>query len=617
VFSANLPKQVFEWSKNVEEIQQYMAESSGTNLQTESGTVVTSPLRHFSKSQLLDGACFIGIFALSMFFGWLLSLAYPWAIFDGETPGYVWIGVNFHWFSANALDWWRTIPYGLVIAAATTQKNPGSFIFWLNTSMFSLSSALVYCLGRQLFNSFFQATALALAALLFEVVSMRIFFNDLHIAADPFFSQLIYLGVLLALLGWLRASGTIFVCAYLLFGIAIFTKPIGIALLPEWLIFALLCGCHWSASKKKRQVIALVSVVAMVAPWGLWLLRNFCVYGQASSGAGGCSLLLASLPVLRDDDVIFENGEINAEFIKSVRECEKGKQLTGKLSGTCAEREMNYERYFVWDKGPQKPFEIVAKVTNSKPNRLPNDSQSPPIDKSNGDTESKRSAPLFDSAHMFRVDKEAGRVAMRLISSHPADYARRTWREYVDMFSPLTLSVFDGESFQTDSSLVYAREEPDRWSDFKLFPGTGRPIVSEDSKAKARVIGKIICAPTIKAGLDWYYANEFVLSHAVFFAAVICLAIASTYRSKMAISRADRAHLIVLIMLFLTACLNYALISLGQVARKRYTLAGDPELHLMLILVFFIVIRWFATRAFSPALKVTIRSKFLAKRNLQ
>src|SRR5262249_28283959 len=150
---------------------------------------------------------------------------------------------------------------------------------------------LIFVLGRSLSASRPASIALALTALVVEVAAMRTFFSNLQATADPLFAELTYLGVLLALTGWMRSSQLAFVAGYAILGLAALTKTVGLSLLPLWICFAVLACWSGSGPLRKRYTTILVSIVLLVGPVGLWSLRNYYIYGTPKTNAlGGCSL---------------------------------------------------------------------------------------------------------------------------------------------------------------------------------------------------------------------------------------------------------------------------------------------------------------------------------------
>jgi hypothetical protein len=542
-----------------------------------------------ASPQLLDHVFSLAIFSLTLFCGWYLTLAFPYGLWNAETPGYETLSRNFHWFAPNPLDWWRTFPLAILIDIASKLPNPTSAIYWVNTFLFSFSSALVYYLGRALFSSRGWGLALALSTLLFEIAEMNIFYNNLQISADPLFAELIHLGVLVALVGWLCSSAVTFLLGYLVLAMAIFTKPAGLAIAPLWFAFAFLARRRWSGNNRNNLVIAFASSVILIAPATIWSLRNFYLYGYPKvAGSGGCSLLLAALPVMSNYDLLFDDARTNAKFITTVRKCERDSGVDTNPNPSLEARALRYESYFVWSgKGAYGPFDFLAALTN-------------PFWTGN------RISYRFDSKHMFQIDQESGRIAQRIICQHPLGYVRRTIREYISMFSPQELWLDDGYYYGYNSKLsrAYGLDAPKLIIDYLLFPRTGIPNPRPNNEAIAQEIGAIVMNPILRSIFNCYFVSELLLTHLLFLAAVIGLIVAFKRQSQYLVNLN-----VVLIMLFLTASFNYLVVALMQVARWRYALAGDPELHLMSIIALFFLLRWLASGSLPAKIKSTFASR--------
>jgi len=97
-----------------------------------------------STEKFLDLTIFLLFFWASMFAGWLLTLAYPYGFASSETGGYDALASNFHWFQPNPIDWFRTIPYGLILSWSNSFPVPSIASFWICTFIFSVGIALVY-----------------------------------------------------------------------------------------------------------------------------------------------------------------------------------------------------------------------------------------------------------------------------------------------------------------------------------------------------------------------------------------------------------------------------------------------------------------------------------------
>jgi hypothetical protein len=545
-----------------------------------------------------DWLCLVGIFALSVFFGWLLSLAYPEGLINEETHSYWVIEKGFRWFSPNTFDWVRTIPYGGLLFFFSQFENPTRALYWLNELVLSLCFALVFVLARSLPTSRSSALALAVSVIIFEVASMRIFFLELQICPDPLFAELVFLGCLLALVGWLRKQRLVFLSGYAIFGVAAFMKPAGAALIPVWIPFAVWSWWPCSGYARLQWVTILLSIALLVGPLGFWAVRNYHIYGYAKSvGNGGFCLLQAVLPLMTDHDQMFAEPKVNADFIAAVRTSERIWQMHHDPHASALVRRDEYERYFLACAAPNGPFQFLAPRTN-------------PVWRNEMD----HGLESYDPAHMFKMGAESERIAFCIIRSHPIGYLRRIIREYVDLFSPLALPYEPYDNYQEDQAVAYRfwnTKHGPRPLDLALYPGRGIPNASQGDREVAKALGVIYYNPLFRWCFDRYYTIQFLLSHLIFLAAIGCFTYAtvdpSRFRNPAIVLRIS----MVLMMLFLTTAANYAVPALCHIAKIRYALAGDMTLHLMLLIVFLVLASGFAS------LTITLRARlatFLERR---
>jgi hypothetical protein len=512
--------------------------------------------------------------ALSLFLGWLLSLAYPQGIITIETQGYWWVADRFRWFSANKWDWIHTIPYGLVLTICSKFKNPTNAIYWLNTGLFSLNIGLVYLLGRALYMKRLAGFGLSLCLLLFEFFSMRIFFVHLHATADPFVGELVFMGVLLALLGWLWCLPLPFIAAYAIFGLAAFTKPACMSLFPVWIIFAALTWLSQPGRLSHKCATILLSVFLLVFPVVFWTARNYFIYGFLKLQESGSFFLKAALPFLDEKDQVFPDKRRNAEFIAAVNESTQRNMSSQDFKGTpgCFIRLHNYEQYFFTGTGVTGPFDFLAGL--KQPSQ-----------------EARWNMAYSQSPRMYAIDAEAGRIAFCIIKTHPLPYLGRVLQEYTFMFSPKELVPNLSETYQSDPDIAY--ETHVTWrvcKDGRLYPGRSRPDANLSNRDWAKALGGFCGRSAMQSFLGFYYANQLAISHLIFAGALVTFIRARLNSSKTpSLTEAEKVA-IVLIMLFLTTAFNYAVVGLCEVARFRYGLIGDLELHLLLLIALFTAI---------------------------
>src|SRR5262249_21835160 len=123
-----------------------------------------------SPIQRTDLAICGAFFAVSLLAGWLLSLVYPYGFTNFETYSFEEIARGFRLWAPNSTDWFRTIPYGALLAWSRGFANPSMVSYWVCTVLFSASIPLTYVLAKLLFQCRSRAVLAALAALLIEII---------------------------------------------------------------------------------------------------------------------------------------------------------------------------------------------------------------------------------------------------------------------------------------------------------------------------------------------------------------------------------------------------------------------------------------------------------------
>jgi hypothetical protein len=520
---------------------------------------------------------FMGVLVLGLFFCLLLSLAYPEGLINEEMLTYWLLRKDFQWFAPNQLDWYRTVPYGALLGFAAQLPYPTRWLYWLNSSIFSLNYALVFLLGLSLFSSRKIALTLAISSLVFEVVAMRMFYNNLGISPDALIGEAVFLAVLLVLSGWMRQSTPLLLAGYAVFGLASFMKPMGVGLWPVWLPLSIIFAMRNFSKLNHRLVVTIASIVLMVGPVSLWSFRNFCVYGYAlSSGVGGQSLLQVAIPLITNDERLFDSAKTDADFRLTTRACEDFchkyiAQPDENFNENLA-RQFRYERYFITGPASNNPFQVLLAQTWPGWHGV-----------------GYHWLLEFSAEQMFKMNAEAGRVALRIIRDHPLGYLGLVLNEYATMFSPLNVWTNPLYSFQSNPLIAYtywdqAREGP-RQKYPELFMGKDFASGADSNLFVAQALGLFSKNPLSQIVLKAYFYCEFWLSHVTFLAALLFLW--KSYRSS---SQCDpdlfalRRQAFTLVMLFLTAAVSYFLIATCQIARMRYLLIGEMELHLMFVL---------------------------------
>lgn len=522
----------------------------------------TTTLENSGQARRLEMLACLGVFCVSFLSCWLFSLAYPESIFNEETPSYLTLGHSFKLLAPNAFDWCVTPPYPALLTLLEHFPNPSHAAYALNAILFSINMSATFFLGRLLLNSIDLGIALAMGMLAFEIAVMRIFYGNLLLCCDPFIAELIYLGVLLAFIGWLRSSGRELVIGYALLGLSCLIKPVGMSLLPAWIVFALATS-YSLPNKKRRMVTAIVSLALLTAPLFLWSLRNYFVYGNfKASAVFGTSLLRVVFPLLEYDDHLFADQKLNQKFIDSVRACEDVGPYPRDINLPIKIRSWRNEDYFIYGGSSKNPFVVLADVIYP------------------GWPGNRWSLDTLDGRLLFKLDAVSYPLALKIIRAHPLGYIKRVAREYVDIFNPSAMSEDSWDTFDGDPEKTYGywrKNLGKRPINFQIFPQTGIPNGSSSNKQVCLAFKTIFDCPIIANLRTWYFAVELILSHLIFLAAVACLFFA---RAKGNLHKFS----VVVIMLFLSAALPNFGVALCQVDKSRYALLGEMELHLLFLI---------------------------------
>lgn len=524
--------------------------------------------------------CFAGCVLISLCLGWLLYSAYPQTIVTGETSTYWGIAKGFRLFSPNAGDWWRHIPYGAILTLVSKCSNPSAAIYWVNTLLFSLNGGLVFLLGTRLFVSIRSGIALAISYIVFEFLSMRIFFMHLCATADPIFAESIYMAILLVLIAWLNGNRKLFILAYAFMGMAIFIKPAGQSYFFVWICFAVLSIWLRPTPPPWKHGTIIASIILLITPHLVWASRNYCVYGYPKGAAsGGCSFLQKTLPLIQSGDNVLADPRRNELFIAIAKECKAynfDTKIWNKNIPLCVQRSYLYNQYFPYTEQPVSPFDFLAGI--EQPNL------------------EKRLALYGNSTRMFLLDKQSKAIALEIVSQHPTEYLNEVLFEYVAMFSPQATQPMYWEAIKADPREVYMTDEPDRINtdDHGLYPGRTQPDIRHRNKLVAAALGELCNGRLMKRLLNIYYDNQFWLAHVIFLGSLFLFAIAKSGWKRISDRSLLQSMSVVSMTLFLTAWAYYLTVALIQVAHRRYVIAGgDQELHLMFLIVLVQCLRWF------------------------
>jgi hypothetical protein len=329
---------------------------------------------------------------------------------------------------------------------------------------------------------------------------------------------------------------------------------------------------------KRYALLASCSILCL-GPISLWCLRNFVIYGHAGCIARtGGSFLESVLPIRTSDERFFDNQKDNVDFRLAVDRCERECKKCvrpDELENASLGRYFKYDRYYLYGPAKVNPFAFIAKL------KIPDW----------GDNIGFHRISELDPKQMFDLDPEAGRVAWVIIRDHPFAYLSLVFREYCQMYQPLLMWTNPHYSYQSNPSLAYfywdiPRQGPLRmYSD--LYPDIGLPSGKDSNRIVARILGAMHENFVVQVILNCYYACELFVSHLMFIAA--CVVGVSTVLSpaKFAQPQQTRRICIVIAMLFLTAAANAFFVALCNIAKLRYQITGEMELHLAFLVTSF------------------------------
>lgn len=532
----------------------------------------------------------VSVFFLSLLLGWLLSLAYPEGVGTSETIGYWAVSSQFRLFGPGGSDWWSTPLYGFIMQACSIFGNPASTIYWLNTLIFSINCSLIFVLGRLLFRSLLAAIALAVCFLLFEFLSMRVFFFNVFVTPEASYAGFALLGALLSFIGWLRRSKTVFVVGYLILGLASFMMTLGVSLIPVWIVFALFVWWDWRKDGSMELKTLLISIAVLLAPIVLWSGRNLVAYGQAKNpGALGISLLKVTLPYLADQDRVMGDPKENSEFIAAVRRAESSNSAHFKDFAIKEKLAFWRGQHFFHSEPVVGPFDYLGGL------KTPN--------------KDERMAVHFNPTKMFVIDDRSTGIALGIIAAHPGAYMQSVFGQYQAILDPLNLKVEPYEKYQADPGIVYGVTTFASPAVIKfVYPVRNKPNVEASNRGFAKTMADFLDQSATRGILSLYYANQLWLTHLIFLAACATFGCALALGDKFPGRAQAQNTAVVLIFLFLTAISYVVLLALTDTPIMRIAMAGsDLPLHLMFFTALIAVVLALIRQAMSLGKKVSAK----------
>jgi hypothetical protein len=506
-----------------------------------------------------------GLFLLAMLAGFVLSLGYPFAFTNLETSGYI-LTTKYsfpnHYLYSVPFDWWRTIGYGFFQQASEWFPNASNAIFWLHNTIFSINIALAYFLGATLFQSRRLGLALALTLFAGEFLAMRTFFHNLQNSADPFFGGTVLAGIMLALIGWLRARKAPLFAGYALMGMAAFAKPAGIFLLPVWLPFAVVAAMKLTQKRSARITCALGLSLLLSGGVAFLSVRNLIMYGNARPMAcGSYEHLAKALLLAQDNDQPLPSPDESKRFMAQLHELQQYYDET-------ASQWFPEWRLFLWeawhrDDLPLGPYNEIARM------KL-------------GTNLDRR-----DSLQMCKLEPYVREATLRIIQAHRFDYLKMVVGDYITIFQEGNPLPVDSETFflttkmQYAETLIWARDWPD-------YPA----MKADVSACNAGVVQalKFMCLnPVVVFLIAVARSMQLVVVHLAFlFAGAVLLARAFKLIPKSEDGKLENICLVV-VMLFLSVALHNALVAAVELPRLRYMIATEMMKHLLFVIALFAI----------------------------
>lgn len=504
--------------------------------------------------------------SVSMFWCWVLSLAFPFGFINSQTTnafyqikGFTLLG------SAASYDWKETVLFGCLLLASELLSNPSSAVYWTNASLFSANIVLLFVLGRRLFGTNWMGLALSLSVLLLEIIVMHSFYFNLQMSPEATYGNLLLLGVLLGVIGWLRNSTPLFAVGIGVLGLTALIKPLeGMSVFLVWLPLIVCAVSEAGRFAGRRITIGLLLVSLLTGPTLLWSGRNLLVYGSFSPACyAEFSLLARALPLLEDKDPVFNTPEDSRAFVRVVRAYEK--KVGFPHGGVQSEgtRLWIHDNYISWNRSNYSVYDYLASTIGR--------------DRADGS----------DSQLMFELKDVERRIALSIMSCHFSSFVRVWLEDYQKLFSS---AVYRAPSEKFQSNQAHAYEETLR------SPVTGYPSHSRLNLFACNPVAVCILFLLAEFSLsqmagELFTSLQFFLSHLIFIASLIGFALTLHLKSRFYQSRQAKEICLVTVVMFLTAAIDFMVVSACDLPRYRYVVAGDMLVHIVVLTATLLVTR--------------------------
>ncbi len=499
---------------------------------------------------------YVGVFVASLVCCLLFSLGFPYAVTTPDTFTYYWLFRDFHLWSANSMDWIRTIPFAFVLGSATHFPEPHSAVLLFHFFLFAIGITSVAWMCAAALQSVPKGALCALVLVTIEVCLMQTFFFNFFLMSDVMYAHLILIGSMLILGGWVRRKRRPILTGFFALGIAAFTRPIGIGLFPVWIVFGyfFLFQRHNSATKNPLSAMSfLLCISFFLGPDLLWATRNLLVYSHFKLTAFTTPNLLPHvLSLVDEDDKVFTDPIRNHAFIGHLR----------------AFRETFH---------PDHPEIYRFGGNDTLPNPLARLLMETP-------TYQKDHTQHWDSYAVsqsyFELDAVGIPLALRIIIAHPREYFLMTMGIYQQLLTSHPYPFPSDTLAWYRATMKLQSSMPGELTLF--FPPNGTIDASRSS-------------PQVLRFLDHFYHSAFmhrlidikVQWFPLLVYAVILLSILFFLMPKKLMSifpKKSHELCIIILMLTLTALSQYLLTAAVEEPVDRYSLPGNMGLHLSLIL---------------------------------
>ncbi len=537
-------------------------------------TISETPRRHATPSRIGFFLCAFALFATSLGYCALIARVFVYGIVAPDTGPYLELATNFHVLHYNNLDWARTIPFGALLRFALLFPNPTITVYWICCLLFSLNIALLYWMSLNVFRKPLAAFAFTATILIWQIISADVILQQLYLLADPILACLTLTATLLILGGWMKNKHWPQLCGYAVLGVAAFTKSIGVALLPMWVLFAL-CTLGQEIFRGKVPMkwrMLAVCLLLLIGPNLSWSARNFVVYGFFKPTAfTGINILPRVLPLMKDTDRLLNDPTQNEAFIRGVRTFEKKFGI-------------GFNTY-AWGGTNKTPSPIQMLHAQTQKALF-----------GNGQPNAYEGIKI-----MFALDHLETSVALRIIAEHPHEYLSTVEREYPLLFAPF--AGYEGAPAWLQSPaaalfqpIVAQLNENEKKT---YFPPLGVMDLSRSDEGMRRFLTHVSDRSDVLEFLVLW--EPIVLPwavHGIVLLSVVMLIFARRSKNDVLRSQRTRNAAVCMLMMCMTAISMNAAMSVITLALARYSLPSEIPVNIAVLLAVCVIASLLKNRIF-------------------